>query len=342
MTIEEMAKNLGVSKSTVSRALSGKGRIGEETRLKIQRYALENKNKMTKMSESIPSVKTTERREALSRNLGVAIPMDAYGTSIPFFQECLLGICETANMLKYNVLITTGTVNDISEIQKLVENRKVDGMILARSIDEDKTLKYLTEIGFPTGLIGECEYDEVLQVDTDGKAAAEELTTMLISKGYRRFALIVGDTAYRVNRLRRDGFMHALAVNGISLETQHIYTGIVNMGVIDNLIADIVANRTECVVCGDDVICTTLMSRLQAEGYRIPKDIAIVSLYNSSNLECFSPAVTAVNISAKRLGNTMAKQMIQYLETEDTEIWRQPGKIMLDYEILFRKSTGKG
>ena len=339
MTIEEMAKELGVSKSTVSRALSGKGRIGEETRMRIQQFAMSNPQKKVKTEEIVTQ---TVSKDALSGNLGVVIPIDAYGTSIPFFQECLLGICETANLLKYNVLITTGSVNDISEMQKLVENRKVDGMILARSIDEDKTLKYLVEIGFPTGLIGECEYDEVLQVDTDGKAAAEELTMMLISKGYRRFAFIVGNTAYRVNRLRRDGFLHALEMSGISPEAQHIYSGVVNMGVIDNLIADIIANRTECVVCGDDVICTTLMSRLQAEGYRIPKDIAIVSLYNSSNLECFSPAVTAVNISAKRLGNTMAKQMIQYLESGDMEIWKHPGKMMLDYEILFRKSTGKG
>lgn len=339
MTIEEMARELGVSKSTVSRALSGKGRIGEETRLRIQQYAMSNTQRKIKANE----VTTTFlQKEALSGNLGVVLPIDAYGTSIPFFQECLLGICETANLLKYNVLITTGSVNDISEIQKLVENRKVDGMILARSMDEDKILKYLVETGVPTGLIGECEYDEVLQIDTDGKAAAEELTSMLISKGYRRFAFIVGNTAYRVNRLRRDGFLHALEMSGISPEAQHIYSGVVNMGVIDNLIADIIANRTECVVCGDDVICTTLMSRLQAEGYRIPKDIAIVSLYNSSNLECFSPAVTAVNISAKRLGNTMAKQMIQHLESGDMEIWKHPGKMMLDYEILFRKSTGKG
>lgn len=339
MTIEEMAKELGVSKSTVSRALSGKGRISEETRLRIQEYAWSNSKTQRKTEET--AIHATQR-ETRCRNLGVVLPSDAYGTSIPFFQECLLGICETANLLKYNVLITTASVNDISEIKKLVENGKVDGMILARSIDEDKILKYLVETGVPTGLIGECEYDEVLQIDTDGKAAAEELTGMLISKGYRRFAFIVGNTAYRVNRLRRDGFLHALEIHGISVETQHIYSGVVNMGVIDNLITDMIASRTECVVCGDDVICTTVMSRLQVEGYRIPKDIAIVSLYNSSNLECFSPAVTAVNISAKRLGNTMAKQMIQYLESGDVQIWKHPEKMILDYEILFRKSTGKG
>ena len=53
---------------------------------------------------------------------------------------------------------------------------------------------------------------------------------------------------------------------------------------------------------------------MQAEGYRIPKDISIASLHNSVNLECFSPAVTAVNISARQLGNETAKRLIAWLE----------------------------
>ena len=51
------------------------------------------------------------------------------------------------------------------------------------------------------------------------------------------------------------------------------------------------------MICGDDVICSRMMSRLQAEGYRIPLDIGIASLYNGATLDCFTPAVTAVNIS---------------------------------------------
>lgn len=111
MTIEQIAKDLGVSKSTVSRALSGKGRIGEETREKIHTYAAENGFDMpAKAPASL--VKT--------RNIGVTIPADAYNISIPFFQECLLGICEAAGQLEYDVLIINQTFNDISGIRSIV------------------------------------------------------------------------------------------------------------------------------------------------------------------------------------------------------------------------------
>lgn len=326
MTLDEIAKELGVSKSTVSRALSGKGRIGEETRDRIKTYARET------------GFWTGQKKEEVSgtNNIGVVIPADAYTTSIPFFQECLLGICEAASLLQYDVLITRGMMNDISGIQQLVEKKKVDGIILTRSMEEDRALKYLTEIHFPTGLTGLCKYDEVIQVDTDNQEATESLTSMLIGRGYRKFALIAGDLSYKVNRGRRKGFESAIEKHGLDKEQQVYHMGFLNTDLVDNVLSEILAKRVECIICGDDVICTRIMSGLQAEGYRIPLDISIVSLYNSTNLDCFSPAVTAVNISAKQVGNMIGKQMINYLRGKEYS-----AKTMLDYEILFRKSADK-
>ena len=125
MTIDEMAKSLGVSKSTVSRALSGKGRIGEETRARIVEFA-KSQNQ---------AVKPLNEEGGMTKNLGVILPADVYSNGGPYFQECILGICETATFLDYDVLIATGTANDVSGIRTLVEKKKVDGIILTRSIE---------------------------------------------------------------------------------------------------------------------------------------------------------------------------------------------------------------
>ena len=95
--------------------------------------------------------------------------MDAYSTNVPFFQECLLGISEMATMLRYNVLITIGTPNDISNVQRLVEKKQVDGIVLLRDLEHDRLLQYLTEIHFPAGLSGTCDYEEIIQVDIDNR-----------------------------------------------------------------------------------------------------------------------------------------------------------------------------
>ncbi len=325
MTYDDIARELGVSKSTVSRALSGKGRIGKETRDKIMEYVKE-----TQTSEL--TGKPAERTNCI----GVVIPADAYCVSIPFFQECLLGICESASMMNYHVQITTGTVNDISGIRSLVENNRIDGAILMRGVEGDMILKYLTEIKFPTGLTGLCKYEDVIQVDTDIVRASENLTDILIGSGYRKFAIVVGSMSYVVNQSRCEGIFDALKNRGLSVENQVFCPNFENTDLIDSVIDNIIYNKVECVICGDDVICTKLMSKLQAEGYRIPKDISIVSLYNSVTLDCFSSAVTAINISARKTGNTIGKQLINYLQGNEYN-----RVTMLDYEILFRASTNR-
>lgn len=324
MTFDDIARDLGVSKSTVSRALSGKGRIGAETRLRIQAYAKERGVLAEKPSD-------------IARNLAVIIPTDVYTVNIPFFQESLMGISEVAAMLNYSVQIISGTIaSDISTIQKLVESKKVDGIIFLRSVVEDRLLKYLDSIHFPTGLIGSCAYENVIQVDADSREASKTLTSLLIRQGYRKFAMLVGNTTYYVNQDRCEGFFDALELKGLDRKSQLFYPNFVNIELVDNIINDIFAKKVECIVCGDDVICSRIMSGLQSEGYRIPKDISIVSLYNSMYLEYLSPAVTAVNISARRMGNIIGKQLINCLQGEDYQV-----KTKLDYEILGRKSTGK-
>ena len=326
MTLHEMAKELGVSQSTVSRALSGKGRIGEVTRQRILTYVREHEG------ERIPE---TESREE-TRNLGVSFPDDIFVSGNQYFFECLLGIYEAAALLDYNVLITTGTGQNISGIRKFVEQRKVDGIILTRSLEDDRALRYLTEQNFPTGLTGLCDFDNVIQVDTDNEGAAEMLTTLLIGKGYRRFALLLDDMSHHVNRSRYDGFYQAIMKNGLQKDHQEIYMGKFRKELLNSIIDNIMSKKVECVICGDDILTVGLISQFLAEGYRIPRDIAIASLYNSSTLNSFVPTVTAVDVSARMVGNMIGKQMIQFLQKKEYQ-----KKTMIDYEILIRTSTSR-
>ncbi len=331
MTLDEMARTLGVSKSTVSRALSGKGRIGEQTRARILEFAGTQENsEKTEVSE-----KPGQAQTCATRNLGVILPADVYSKGGPYFQECMLGICEAAAFLDYDVVIATGTANDLSAIKTLVEKNKVDGIILTRSIENDRALRYLTEIGFPVGMTGVCGQEQVIQVDTDNEAASESLTSLLIGRGYRKFALVIDNMEYTVNKSRYNGFCRALEKNGIPQEKQRIVCDPMKMDMLDSVLEELVDGKVECIICGDDVICTAVMSSLQGKGYRIPKDVAVASLYNSPNLDCFSPSVTAVNVSARQVGKMICRQMINFLEGRD---YRQ--KTVMDYEILLRKSAG--
>lgn len=323
MTVKEIAEKLGVAPSTVSRALSGKGRISEDTRKKV----------LACMEQEEQHAGTGNSRKR-NGNLGVILPSDVYVSNVPYFQECILGICETATVLGHDVLIATATADDISCIHTLVEKEKVDGIILTRSMENDKAISYLTDVNFPVGVTGHSDKKGVIQVDTNNEAASEALVSLLIEKGYQKFALITDNLEYSVNRSRYNGFCKALQKNGIQKEKQFFYNNSISMDVIDLVIADLLVHKVECIVCGDDVICTKVMSSLQAEGYRIPRDLSVASLYNSSNLNCFTPPVTTVNVSARKIGNMICMQMINYLTGKEYQ-----SQMLVDYEILVRKST---
>ena len=319
MTMEEIAKALGVSKSTVSRALSGKGRIGKETAEKIQKYVQEN---------------IFFNNSALTGCIGVVIPADSYTTSIPYFHECLLGISGAAAVMQYNVMILADSPESYGIMTSLVNRHKIDGFILMRNREEDRIMKFLTDIHFPTGLTGQCAYEDVIQVDVDNRSASFTLSSMLMDRGFRSFAVVMGNSTYQVNFDRIAGFQEAESQYGLSQSAQRIYANIITSDQVDHIISECKAKKIECIICGDDVICTWVMSGLQSSYIRIPQDIAVVSLYNSANLDCFTPAVTAISMPAKRMGNMVARQLINKIIGNEYDV-----KTFLDYEILFRKSS---
>lgn len=245
-----------------------------------------------------------------------------------------MGICEAAAAQNYNVLITNRTADDISAIKVLVEKKKVDGIILTRCLEDDAAVKYLTKKGFPTAMTGSCASNKVIQVDCDNFEAAKVLVKTLVQKGYERFAMVLGNMNYAVNSKRKNGFQEALKEQGLSMEQQLIFSNFEKADFLDNLIQELMRKKVECVICGDDVICTVLTSRLQSEGYRIPKDISVASLHNSSNLECFTPAVTTVNVDAKQLGRMVGIQMLNYLMGKAYQ-----KSTCMEYELLLKKST---
>ena len=76
-------------------------------------------------------------------NLGVLLPADQELNEIPFFQQCLMGICETAASKLYEVLVIMLEANDLSRVKRVVQENKVDGMIVTRALTNDPVIQYL-------------------------------------------------------------------------------------------------------------------------------------------------------------------------------------------------------
>lgn len=326
ITISDIADELGLSKTTISRAISGKGRIGEETRNRVLEYIKEHDYRPNLIAKSLAQSKTF--------NIGVVLPADSNLTEIPFFQSCLMGICEVAASLDYDVVVTTATDDDISLLKRIINNHKVDGVILTRSLLNDLPALYLKETNIPFVVIGSNEDEEIIQIDNNHVVACSELTSFLLISGNTSLALIAGNQNHIVNRNRYLGFMKAFADRDQQVDSNLIFLNANNNTQVDRAVDQILANQVDCIVCTDDLICSRVLARLDEVNCLVPDDIRVASFYNSAFLENHNPPITAINIDVKELGLIAGKRLIDLISGESVA-----PKTFVNYEIVLKKST---
>lgn len=326
LTIADIADALGVSKTTVSRAISGKGRIGSETRERVLKYIDAHNYTPNVIAKSLAQNKTY--------NLAVVMPGDYELIDLPFFQNCIMGIQEIASSFDYDMLLTVCNNADVTKLERIVRNRKVDGVILLRSFMDDVQVEYLQEKNVPFVITGSSNYKGVVQVDNDHRAACRELTLILLMKRMKKIALIGGNEEHVVTQSRLMGFKDAFADSGTAVDESLIYMNLDNSVLLDGKLDDIIKREVDCIVCMDDAICMEVLYKLRREGISVPDQIRVASFYNSSMLETHDPSITSLDFDAKELGMLVCRTLLDMIEGQKVQ-----KKTLLGYEVRLREST---
>ena len=183
MKIAEIADALGISKTTVSRALSGKGRVGEETRARVLAYA-----GLTGREVAPPHPVT----QGATHNLSLIIPKHFIRLDLPFLRKCMGGICAMAAQRGYDLLLCYVSETDTDQLERQLASHKVDGVILSRTMSDDPCIDLLNQYGVPFVAIGRIDDPEIPQADNDQLGAACEMTRLLLQLGTRRIAYLGG------------------------------------------------------------------------------------------------------------------------------------------------------
>ena len=330
MTIDDIARELGVSKTTVSRAISGKGRIGGSTRSRVLQYIEEH--------SYVPSA--TARGLAQNKTFNIAV-ISAARTDVeelPFFQKCLLGIGETIAAHNYDMLVSLQPDHELSNINRIISHRKADGFILMRTLAQDTAAEALISSGLPVVTIGTSPYHGPVCVDNDNYQACLDLTRRLIRAGVRKPALIGGDQSHVVTLTRIRSFRDALDSEGIPNDPGLIFLNVMadrnGEEHLREVLQDVTERKADALICLDDRLSVKVLSAALSMGIRIPEDIPLVSFYDSPLLEALSTPVTAIYFDAPALGKTAAEKLLSLISGEKTE-----SVVLEDYEIRLRAST---
>lgn len=326
LTVEYIAQELGISSSTVSRALSGQGRVSEATRSRVLDYI--------HRSELDTTLLDRRREQRATHNLAFVIPSHFVQLDLPFLRKCMGGVCRMAAQRGYDILLCYADPQDTVQLERQLKARKVDGVILSRTMVADPCLALVKRYGVPYVALGHLPDSSALQVDNDQAGAAYELTRLLLQMGTRRIAYMGGSLNYTVNDDRLQGYMRALAEYGAPLDHSLIYNDVEHDEQIAEAVEKLLEQYPDCFLCGDDNMTLKVLSCLNKAGIRVPEELRLASLYDSESLLNCSPTISAAQFDAAQLGVVSCRLLLDAMAGKEVTPQQRLG-----YQVVLREST---
>ena len=306
LTIADIAADLGISKTTVSRAMSGKGRVSEETRKRVQMYVDRTEYKPNVIAKGLAQSKTF--------NIAVLLPRDCDLEELPFFQNCMCGICDAATKRDYDVLTVYAGAQELAGLERVISNHKVDGVVLSRTLVEDAAAEYLKKRKVPVVAVGSSEDKTLLQVDHDHRSACRELTAHQFSRGIRKIGLIGGNRSHVVTRSRYEGFADAYRAEGVPVDMSLVCFGAEKAEDIARAVETLLERGAECIACMDDMICRHVLRVLRDREDLPEKKVKVISFYGGITGAPLGKRVETAEFDAKKLGYVTCNTLLDAIE----------------------------
>lgn len=337
VTIKDIGKALGLSTSTVSRALRGSYEISSETKKLVLEYA-------EKMNYR-PNPVALSLKERRNHSLGIIVCEIANN----FFSQAINGIESIAYNRGYHVIISQSHESFERElvITDHLASRSVDGLLVSVSSGTtDYThFKQLYEKGLPIVFFDRVTSEiNTHTVIADNFKGAYDATEHLIKNGFKRIGHITSAPYLSISMERLEGYKEALRKNNIEFDEKLIHN-CYNGGMIYDEVEDAVnkifklKQKADALFTAGDRITTTCIQAIQKLNKKIPDDIAVIGFTNTNLGELFDPPLSVVRQPAFEIGQVATELLISMIESKRpvTEF----KKIVLPTELKIRNSSQK-
>ena len=331
VTIKEIARMLGVSKSTVSRALTRQTDVNSETRRKI-----------LELAESLnyqPNSLALNLRHKRTKTLGVIIPE----TINTFFSRAVGGIQKVANSQGYNVIVCQSNESSFAEkstLHSLVSNR-ADGLLISisRETENDEHFQTLLDKHIPVVFFDRiCERLETTQVMTDNFEISREATQHLLAEGCQRIAMLTGPLNLHTSAKRLEGYMDALRRNNIEVDQSLIFNNF-RTDDVDTFVRHILSAQAlpDAIFAVNDMTAIEIMHALRKAGLKIPQDVAVMGFNNERFGAFIEPSLTTIDLPAQEMGATAAELLLAHIKDPTCSVEKR----LIKSRVIIRDSTRK-
>ena len=317
ITLKNIAKELGVSISTVSKALKGSHEISKEVRERIKAYANFQNYRPNKLAVKLRSQKTLI--------LGFIVPKIVHY----FFSDVLRGIENYANEKGYNVMVCLSNDSyekEVLSIETLLEG-SVDGIIISVTQDTYERgnydhIKKLIDEKFPIVLFDNIIEDiECDMVSINDEGGAFNATEYLIKTGCKRIALLTMPEYVKIGSLRTKGYVKALNKHNIEMNDDLIIEFDDDNDIhkpLESLFNDKDKYPDAILAVNGEIFASTAMQIAINKGLKIPQDVSVITFTDGLISKYSSPPLTALVQHSFEMGKQAVELLINRIENENS------------------------
>lgn len=332
-TIRDIARKVGKSITTVSRALADYSDVSPETKRLVRAAAEELGYSPNTMAQRL------QKRQ--SDTLGLIIPTSGPRFSDPFFSEFIAGIGNTAARLGYDLLVATRPPgeNEVKSYLSSMSTHRVDGFVVVRTRCNDARINLLREKRFPFVSFGRVEGDlDFSFVDEDGAEGMATVVRHLHGLGHRRMACIAPPSTLMFAHHRRAGLLgtwEALDLDPANLTV--VMGDLTQRGgyeacgpLLDG------PNRPTAILACNDLMAFGVMRAAQERGLTVGRDLSVTGFDNIPMAEYSHPPLTTVNQPIYQIAGMLCEMLVRHLRDEAAPVER----VLLTPTLIARESTG--
>lgn len=331
-TIQDIAKALNISISTVSRAMSDHPKIKKSTKEQIW--------EMAKKLNYQPNTIAASLRKGKANTVGMIVPR----VNRHFFSNVITGVESVLNPAGYNLIICQSEESIEKEkinINTLIASR-VSGILISLSLETTKYdhIKRAIKMGIPVVLYDRvCDELDVCKVENDDFSGSYDLTKHLIEQGYKKMMWIGGSRKFNTYTNRYQGYRKALSEIGLEADNMPIFEGSISLETSYDFFKTFIENNQlpEVIFSASDYMAMGAILALQEKGLKIPGDIAISGYSNEPFAALINPKLTSVEQFSKEMGQETARLLLAQIQSGNPN--NVSTKTMIRPRLIVRDST---
>jgi LacI family transcriptional regulator len=332
LTLESLAKQIGVSRSTISRVINGSPNVSPEVRKRVQ--------KAIQATGFHPNAAARSLASQRSYMIGLVLPrsVSSFFTD-PYFPQLTQGIAFACNNNNLSLsLFIVGNKEDEEKISPRISRRgMLDGILIQSGQEDDKLIDHLTRSSVPSVILGRpFEPAGISYIDVDNVNSALIATRHLINLGYQRIATIAGSNTSTVSIDRLNGYKKALIESGRNIDGSLIVEGDFSEGSGYSAMKALLPAKPDAVFSASDLMAAGAIRAVKEAGLRIPEEVAFVGFDDIPLGVLTDIQLTTIRQPILKFGIKAVELLIDLIENGT-----KPARSMiLDTELIIRDSCG--